>query len=860
MATLESPPQLYLFKQNRNSCIGAIPNPIEFTENVRFNACSEISFTVPDKYYDINTESWKQTQIYPQLERNRLVYVADDTDYFQYPVRAIGDSNFYKYGTVAERNPSNTLSYDQNASLLNFKVQPEVEILDLGTGGGYSFKHFAQINTDGLIDKSYWLWSETAANYNQMLACDVFIPVKPTDVIAVRNAGSYSNPITPSTFQWRVVAYEKSSADTWVGEWVIDGNGGTLTNQNSYSSKKGDARINVAELLPNGGYVRFWYECDPTACSYQYNSSTGVGSCNWTFPQTGYAKIYSGDRKCMEINNSSTSGYVKSKLHWFVITSVDEEDTGIERIKKVTALSYEYILHNTTFSLSQGTPPFYIPEAITNLVNSSWWVRDKITGFLSGQTRTYTSKQTMCRGVLNEILDCLPDWTVKYVSSKLMTTYRALDDVDDINIYQYLMSAIQSTYNCFIVFDGDDMTISAYTLEDLANLSNPIHLTWDNAIKSFEKNNMDASYFTALRVKAGDTSYGIGLVNPTGNGMIYDFSRIKDELAYVPSTSNGNNPRTLKDAVTAWEQEYNSQLLSSSVYQAQGKMWVDAHLSMIKAESDMEIALQNYRVKATEINTWLRDDLSNGFITESQFNDFYVREYPLLVNGINSSQSKRFHNASMQDDLASLASAVHKSRDIYYAQKAIVDNCALALSQIGKKLTLNYKQALSLNSGNANASGGATVLSANEIKELNKYIVEGVWTYENAAFSETYDANDILSTLREILDEARYALETRLSIANFDFTIDSVNITAIPEFKTSALGMYMGHLLTLYISPTEIVTPMLLEMHKNYKDPNDFSFTFTTDMKRKPIQFRFAELYSTISQTGVTDSAFTFDE
>ena len=868
MADMENTPQIYLFKQDKRTCIGTVSCPVEFTEDVRFNACSEISFTVADKYYDIDQEKWVNNPYYDNIERHRLVYLTDNRDYFKYPVRAIGDENYYKYksNNALVNRPDRALTFNQNNNIvdLNFQVQAETELFDIGTGMGYSFRHFAYILSNGsegsgipgdIQDMSYLHWSSAAATYNPRLALETYVPVEPTDVIAIQTGGSTSIP----SFLWRVAAYERQDADSYVGYW----------NLTSY----GSSRINVASKLPNGGFVRFWYANTPntSGCYYSYDSSTGAGSCGWVYPVAGYAKIYSGERRCTFVRNSSTNGYTTSKMRWFQIQSVDEQADGICRTKKVTALSYEYSLHSSTFSLSSATLPLYIPEAITGLVNGTRndgavWIRDK----KDTSSTPLRSVQRMERGVLNQILDYLPNWKIKYVSSKLMTSYRTLEDVDDVNIYSYLMDTLQSVYNCFIVFDNDDMTISAYTLSDINNMKTPVCLTWDNSIQHFEKNNIDASYFTALRVKAGDSVYGVGLVNPTGNAMIYNFDRILNELNYTIPNVQGEYKRTLKEAVTLWKKEYNNQLKSTSSYQTTGKRLITLNMDVIKYESEMRTALANYRAKADVINTFLRDDRDKGLLGDVSFALIQIPDTPwtvqriksgMVYSGNNADSSKQFHNASLQNELASLADAYWKAKDSYDSACADFDSATATLKGIAKKLTMSYAQAYKANGNNEYAfSNSTTLLSAAEIKELSRYIVEGVWNYENASFSETYNGDDIYNTLSEILSEANFDLVNRLAIANFDFSVDTANILAIPGFKTACKGLYFGHQFGLNVSHTEYISPMLLEMHRNYKDENDFSFAFTTDMKRKPIQFRFADLYSTITQTSVTDSTFTFDE
>ena len=166
-----------------------------------------------------------------------------------------------------------------------------------------------------------------------------------------------------------------------------------------------------------------------------------------------------------------------------------------------------------------------------------------------------------------------------------------------------------------------------------------------------------------------------------------------------------------------------------------------------------------------------------------------------------------------------------------------------------KKFTLNPS---------SNYSGA--ILSKSERRALLHHIKEGTWKDENAVFSDTYSVDDISSTIISVLANSVNDLRTRLCNIQYDFTIDVSNIHAVPMFEQLQKRMYMGLPVYFDIGERELAEPILLERHINYKDPTDFSYTFTTDMKRRPLQFRFADLYSTISQTSVADSTFTFYE
>lgn len=863
-------PQLFLFSQNKKDCLGAIVEQTEFTEDIRFNACSEISFTVPQKFYDINTERWVDNSIYDAIEKHKLILSTDDTEYFTFPARKIGDSSYYKHRSWGTRTVAGTgsvnMRYPYNSYLDHFALQEEVELFDCGSG--YNYKHWCRLgdagytNEGGIVDYSHELWSTTrleeAADHNAYHAEEEFIPVSPNDTIAFYT-GIRSNSTNPH-YKWRVYAYTEDNVDSFVG----------TTSSDNWTLNQPDCskRVQVKEKLPNGGYIRVWAENshgnrtlgsdyvseDNTgSCEYSYNRTTGGGFARWRPPFAGYIKVLSGERRCTSIDNvmdgnTYVGNPLSPKLRWFEIVSVDEDNDGISSTKKVTAYSYEYSLSHTTFSILENTLPLYVPDAILDMVNSddSWVVENAYNGS-GGYFRTFGA-QIMRGGILNELLAYLPNWKIGYVSSELMTTYRTLNDADNIDIYSYLMGTIQPTYNCFIVYDDDAMTISAYSLKDIDKLHSNIHLTWDNSIQHFSKSNMDASYFTALRVRAGDDQYGVGLVNPTGNGMIYNFDRILPSLNYSLDGA-GSYKRTLANAVSSWLSEYTTQY--TSTYQTASKQFIQANMDVIKAESDVSIAMAEYKSICDKINTMLKSNSSPHRCAEK----------PTASSTILGNAASLYYNAQYQMELANAADIYANAKSRLSTVKTQFESAQSTLQNIAKKLTMNYAQALKANNGNQYAySSSTTLLSAAEIKELMKYIVEGSWNYENAAFSETYGVEDIYYMLRSVLNEATYDLKHRLSIANFDFTIDSANIMAIPEFEKARGLLRLGHQMYLHIDGSDgVISPMLLEVHINHKNPDDFQFTFTTDTKRKPMQFRYSDLYGTISQTSVTDKSFTFD-
>lgn len=78
------------------------------------------------------------------------------------------------------------------------------------------------------------------------------------------------------------------------------------------------------------------------------------------------------------------------------------------------------------------------------------------------------------------------------------------------------------------------------------------------------------------------------------------------------------------------------------------------------------------------------------------------------------------------------------------------------------------------------------------------------------------------------------------------------------EMKSTCADIYLGN--SLYIADGDNwILPILLQVNVDYDKTNGTTMTFSTDYKRKPLEYRFAKLFATIQQTSVKTSKFTFD-
>ena len=214
-----------------------------------------------------------------------------------------------------------------------------------------------------------------------------------------------------------------------------------------------------------------------------------------------------------------------------------------------------------------------------------------------------------------------------------------------------------------------------------------------------------------------------------------------------------------------------------------------------------------------------------------------------------------YYSKSLYTKLYSAAETYWNTKNDYDNAVTKYNTCYNKMQTVAKKFTLNYKTAIQ-----ANKDGIATILSPAEILELQNYIAEGDWTNDNVVFSDTYSANDIITTLQEVMVQAKSDHDNYLSKQCYEFEIESANILTIPEMKDNIADLTLGAALSLEVKDGDWQYPILLSIHINYDDVSDFSLTFNTNYSAKPLKKRFIDCFNTISQTSVRNTTFNFTE
>lgn len=848
MQIKQEQPNLFIYIPDRRESKGIVVQPQKFSIDYNFNAASQMSFKVNKFIYDEHNECWLKNPCYENLQENMLIATSDKA--YKYRFHGSKKSS-YTLGTQISRNSEATgLSYD--TVLKNATLQKETELFDIGNSSGYKWQYYCHIDDSGsFINRS------DNDSYHRRIACQEFIPVSVGDIIAI---GSKVDDITKSfsksgttRFTYRIHYYSEPRANAHrkhsgfiecnpVCRIIVpEGTFGVNNGNNGYIRIEG---IAINATLSESG----WY-------SYS--------------PGKNFVKVYSGERRCSSINGVQNSSDILYTDRWFVIENIEEDSDFTNSSKTVTLKSYEYVLSKKSFSISQATLPLYIPETIPSLVNSNKFIIDSVDDI------NYKGAQRMQRGLINQILDYIPDWSVEYFSPEIITRYRTIDNVDNGNIYSFLINTVQSLYKCWILFDTENKTISLISQNDVFKFNSNAILTWDNMLKSIQVTNSDTKYVTAMRVHTAEDQYGIGLVNPTGNNVIYNFNNIKENLDFVADPTHYKDDEetqayTLKEVVELYTQSIQDTITGSQKwgytdsYRESANMLIESTKKHINLSTKLSELLSEYKSIADTINLYLQDDFKESSIPAN----YFISDNPRPPSWMKGSELyapisnyKNYHSKALYTKLYSVANAYYDCRIELATETTLKQAKQEHLKYIALMHSLNYK-VLQTEYNRCQENDGTLykpIFTPKEALALSYYIYEADWTDTNAVFSEKYLASDIMSTLIDVYDDAKQELDDIYSKQTYEFSLESANLFSIPEMQFATENMYLGN--NLYIvNKGEWIQPVLLSVHINYDDKTDFSMTFSTDYKRKPLELRFSDLFGTINQVSTETPAFTFDK
>lgn len=893
MKISKSVPTLSVYAPNRTTWLGATRQPLELNFEYNFNGCSTLEFEINKYVYDENRFKWVLNPLYDAIQKRNLIYVAGNDEVFSYQTNELYSPSAYTMMSETDQYAINALAagLSYRTYFNNCTLQDETLLFDVGARDGYQWSLHTKMeqNYSGEYlfapGSGYSIESTNRdGSLSKLITAEQFLPVQEGDIIALGSrhvSGNHAVFVRNATafFSYLPFFYSdtQESACTHIGTDTTP----TSEEEEEISKVVYDpiTRIRVGrELLGSAsqshGFVRFMAEFMPESGSQQ----------GYLMPNYGYVKIFSGERRLKSLDVSTDKVNIQHGIPWWVITEVSDSKQGMNSKKTVRAYSYEYVLSYRNTSLSESVLPLYVPDVVVDTVRSDDFLYYRMA-IIEGANVRYenaSGAQRMERGLMNQVLDCLPDWSIQYISKGLAEKYRSVPEVDNENIYSFLMNTIQGLYNCYFVFDTENKRINILSHEDvLSSMSGGdipynIILSQRNLLREVNVGETDDSFLTSCRVYSNDATYGIGLVNPNATDNVVNFQSALPLLDYVADenhlNSNTGDPFTLRELCEIYANEYNTEwanikrdLGSASTASQPPVRWtlITSISELPQLQARLSNVLAQFRVAVTENDIKLNDE------------DVAVKvpPNPLPVNAyVTGDFSYEGYGGVKRDCWADRESyrAVLDSARNYWIYKNHLDevqeqisNCLASIRSSALRYCLDVRVLQPLFNANHDANNAPTanytpIFTPIEAAEMAKYIYEGTWTNDNIIFSEEYSPTDIVNTLVDFMDTAKTEMDTLYSKPQYEFEVDLADLRKNSLLARACESLYLGHALTIDDGEGRSY-PTLLQLKLSYGADGNTEMGFSTNYKRKPLETRFSDMFATINQVSVTSPQYTYE-
>lgn len=263
-------------------------------------------------------------------------------------------------------------------------------------------------------------------------------------------------------------------------------------------------------------------------------------------------------------------------LGYFIITKCEDDLEGTKQLKNIIAESCEVELVNEDIAYLDGTFRFYNPSS----------PYDNTT-------------------LMGKLFQQIPSWSFGSIDNVVANRYRTFD-VPDNNLYNFLMTDVEQSYDCIIDFNPLLRKINVYDKDNYISQTEILITNEDLAEKISQvanENNIVTSCFVQ-----GDNELGIQSVNPMGTSYIYNFDYYMTTEWMSQGLIDGLN--LWKESIVYNQTNYSNFLITldsknTSLTVQEGLLaQYTAELENLKMQRDVIIA---NRQSTTSINTQINN-------------------------------------------------------------------------------------------------------------------------------------------------------------------------------------------------------------------------------------------------------------
>mgnify|MGYP001025158931 CR=1 FL=1 len=443
------------------------------------------------------------------------------------------------------------------------------------------------------------------------------------------------------------------------------------------------------------------------------------------------------------------------KIH--VETKID--DTGIS--KSITANSLESTLCNK--------------RLVDFQVNSDDFEDEKYARTI------FYNPTDLNKSLLHRVLNVAPNWSVGHVDQSIANKQRTFD-IDDSDVYSFLINDVSEAFNCLFIFDTVNMTVNAYDLDNYGDDTN-IFVSMENLAQSMEKMIDENSIITCYRVVGGD-NVEVAEINPNGTNKIYNFEY------YLPEMEE-----SIQNKVIAYNEKYQSL-----------KLTYQSITDRMRQQLDVIQELYTRNPESAESTDW---SLYGLYMLQDKRDSYKNVDEVYCAQGMNKPDSFNYNlYAKNKELLDSVQVELDKRQTEVESAEATYNSIKAEMTSLQEQLDMDKW------------------FTKDEWKTLDTYVVEETYSNDNYSIADNTTDVELFDIEKQLYDVAWKDLSKKCR-PQYQYKSTLSNVLTIPQFKGFLKYFQLGNFIRMATDYDTVIKLRLISFTVDYNDTSKIDVTFS---------------------------------
>nr|DAG67974.1 MAG TPA: tail protein [Bacteriophage sp.] len=477
-------------------------------------------------------------------------------------------------------------------------------------------------------------------------------------------------------------------------------------------------------------------------------------------------------------------------IGWYKIhVETNIENTGIS--KNITANSLECTLCNK--------------RLVDFQVNSDDFEDEKYARTI------FYNPADLNKSLLHRVLNVAPNWSVGHVDQSIANKQRTFD-IDDSDVYSFLINDVSEAFNCLFIFDTVNMTVNAYDLDNYGDDTN-IFVSMDNLVQSMEETIDENSIITCYRVVGGD-NVEVAEINPNGTNKIYNFEY------YLPEMEE-----SIQNKVIAYNEKYQSL-----------KLTYQSITDRMRQQLDVIQELYTRNPESAESTDW---SLYGLYMLQDKRDSYKNVDEVYCAQGMNKPDSFNYNlYAKNKELLDSVQVELDKRQTEVESAEATYNSIKAEMTSLQEQLDMDKW------------------FTKDEWKTLDTYVVEETYSNDNYSIADNTTDVELFDIEKQLYDVAWKDLSKKCR-PQYQYKSTLSNVLTIPQFKGFLKYFQLGNFIRMATDYDTVIKLRLISFTVDYNDTSKIDVTFSDAIRVHGVC---NDVASIISQANSAAMSFQFNK